>query len=123
MEDYEIFLYYLKDEIDSNGKNYIYKIKCIFREEVFEYDFNDSRHNFINGIKLDEKGLQETFYYYISDAIAGGNYDFPGFVEEFGYQDAGEAYKIHQACEKSFSELESVTDLDELEYIISLLNC
>ena len=121
LEGIEIFLYYDRNEVVNNGKNYLYKIMCLFKSNWFTFTFTDSQYNHDNGKMLGENDLKEALSCYLNDAMAGA-LDYPEFLEEFGYDGGRESYNIHTACKEVYNELMLVTDLDEINNIRSAIS-
>ncbi len=110
------------NEIKANSvRHNQFKIAVKTDKGQTSFDFYGSHHDYINGvIELDEAGLKNAFYCFVSDACSG-KLTFNDFCSEFGYDnDSRNAERIYKSCEKSFNKLGKITDVDIYELVTEL---
>ena len=90
---------------NTNNRNH-YKIRVYNRmnKKAITFDFWVSIAE--PEIK-DEKSLLCAFCCFLEDSVLGG-YDFDEFIDEFGYSEAKEAYRIWLACKDSMEKLRTL---------------
>lgn len=84
-----------------------HKVTVWIGDEHTEFDF------YCNDYELDEDGLHEAFYFFLSDGIAYNNAkDIDDFASEFGYTKPSECIKAYNGCKDAFEKWKSITDID-----------
>lgn len=79
------------------------------------FDFWGSR---VEPTPKDRYDVLNAFYCFVSDALSGGEYEFPEFCKEFGYDvdNIDKAWGAWKGCKRSFDKLSRMSgySMDEL---------
>ena len=79
-------------------------------DEHVEFNF------YCNDYELDEDGLREAFYYFLSDGIAYDNAkDIDDFQSEFGYTKVSECVDAYNGCKDAYDKWTNLCDIDIYE--------
>jgi hypothetical protein len=106
-----------------------FKVNVTFKDtgKRTSFTFSNSHNDWENGVTtLEGNNLKWAFQCFLGDAVSADQ-TFESFCSDFGYDvDSRNAYKIYQACEKSFNKLEKILDNKQFykayNYLIELEN-
>lgn len=83
---------------------------------VWVGDVHTTFNYYCNDYELNEDGLREAFYFFLSDGIAYNNAkDIDDFQSEFGYTKVSECVKAYNGCKDAYDKWASLCDIDIYE--------
>ena len=84
-----------------------HEVEVTIGDEAISFDF------YCNDYDLDEKGLREAFYFFLSDGIAYANaQDIDDFDSEFGYDKVSALLKAWHGCKDAYEKWQGFSGID-----------